>query len=69
MRTYVVTKDTDGLGRHQVIYAGQDADEAKRIADAERETGTIPRLETFIEVWVEGENQFTTREHPTKFHD
>jgi hypothetical protein len=68
MRTYVVTKDTDGLGRNKVMYAGQDADEAKRIADVERETDSTPRLETFIEVWVEGEHQFVTREHPTKFH-
>lgn len=64
MTTYVVTKDTDGLNRIKTIYAGQDADEAKRVADGGRETDNTPKLETFIEVWEDGEQQYVTREHP-----
>lgn len=68
-RTYVVTKDTDGMGRETVVYAGDNANEAKRVRDAEFEPSKgfgHPTLETFIEVWRDGERKFVTREHPLK---
>lgn len=68
MRTYVVTKDMDSMGRKKVIYAGQDADRAKEIRDDRYDEEEAPIgkrvYATFIEVWEDGEHQFTTREHP-----
>lgn len=68
--TYVVEKQLDRMGREKVVYAGQDADEAKRLADdlrIPRDTADGPR-ETFIHVWRGGEHQYVTREHPEN-HD
>jgi len=67
-RTYVVEKDKDGMGRRITVYAGQDADEAKSIADDFRVPRDAPNgpKETFIHVWKNGEHQYTTRENPTK---
>jgi hypothetical protein len=65
-RTYVVEKEQDRMGRHNTVYAGQNADKAKEIADdlyVPRDAAGGP-LETFIHVWENGEHQFCTREHP-----
>lgn len=68
-RTYVVQKEQDRMGRHSTVYAGQDADKAKEVADNSR----VPRgaadgpLETFIHVWEDGEHQFCTQEHPRQW--
>lgn len=69
-KTYVVRKEQDRMGRYTTIYAGQDADKATDVANdfrVERDAFGKPK-EMFIEVWQNGEHQYTTRGHLNK-HD
>jgi len=58
--TYVVTKDKDGMGRIEILYAGQDADDAFSILD----DVYVYDRPAFLHVWDDGEHQYCTREHP-----
>lgn len=60
MKTYIVTKDTTNLDT-KVIYAGTDASKAQEICDTEYEKIDGRKLHTFIEVWENGERDYTTR--------
>lgn len=63
-RTYVVQKEQDRMGKHNVVYAGQDADTAEELANdlrVPRDAGGGP-LDTFIHVWEGGKHQFCTRD-------
>jgi len=62
-RTYVVTKENGRFGE-DVIYAGQDAGEAVRLADDLYVSTQAKSRETYIHVWEGGEHQFVTRQDP-----
>ena len=64
--TYVVTSGAADMGAPDTVYVGQDPDEAKSTYDETVASSPNPRASTttFIEVWVDGEHQYTTRMHP-----
>lgn len=65
-RTYVVTSGAADMGAPDTVYVGQDPDEAKSTYDETVASDPSPRASTttFIEVWANGEHQYTTRMHP-----
>lgn len=70
MRTYIVTKDMDSMGRRENVFVTTDPDNAKMVCDAEYEEEPAAvgkrKYHTFIEVWEPeaDEPEFVTRAHP-----